>query len=407
MPQISFGNILREARERRGYDLTETARRLRIRPDILLAIEEEDFSRMPPHGYTRNMVNAYARLVGLNPTEITKMFLDANYAYRAGKVRSGSPRSAGRVDMGTSRLGGRARGGKGEEADGRPARANAFGRMVYDDRREYGRDYGQRNMDRIHAQDNTHQSRRPALNTQYTNFYAGPSNSGAALSKLPIFIAILVVVVLLAVVLSFTMCRHDSGGDTPTQPVSGLNDTTGTTTTDPNAVTPSGTYNSPATESAPTSVTVVYEVAASTDYPDGIYASINGEAEMVKGPVEKDVDVTDTWTFATWVTDMVTITCNGEKVEFNGADESGMPMATVKFSTYLDQWYDDHPNVKRPSGSSDSGSSGDQGGDSGSSGQTTGDGGADQGSDSADQGDGGAAAQDGSGGDQDAGDAQQ
>ena len=78
--QMSFGAILREARERRGLDLTTAARRLRIRPDILRAIEENDFSRMPPRGYTRNMVNAYARLVGLNPTELTRMYLDEAYA---------------------------------------------------------------------------------------------------------------------------------------------------------------------------------------------------------------------------------------------------------------------------------------------------------------------------------------
>lgn len=377
MPQISFGSILREARERRGYDLTETARRLRIRPDILLAIEEEDFSRMPPHGYTRNMVNAYARLVGLNPTEITKMFLDANYAYRAGKVRSGSPRSTGRVDLGGARSG-RSRGGKPEDTGGRPARANAFGRMVYDDRREYGRDYGQRNMDRIHAQDSTHQSHRPALNTQYTNFYAGPSNSNAVMSRLPIFIAILVVLVLLAIVLSFTMCRHDSGGEGPTKPVVGIDDTTGT---DQDPVTAPSTYNSPVTEVAPTSVTVVYEVAASSEFPDGIYASVNGEAEMIKGPVEKEVDVTDTWTFGTWVTDAVTITCDGENVSFDDTDESGMPTATVKFSKYLDQWYEDHPNVQRSGKSSDSsddktsGSSDDGGDSSGGDGGSDGDGG--------------------------------
>ena len=63
---MTFGTILREARERKGYDLATAARRLRIRPDILRAIEEDDFSRMPPRGYARNMVNAYARLVGLN-----------------------------------------------------------------------------------------------------------------------------------------------------------------------------------------------------------------------------------------------------------------------------------------------------------------------------------------------------
>ena len=58
---MTFGTILREARERKGYDLATAARRLRIRPDILRAIEEDDFSRMPPRGYARNMVNAYAR----------------------------------------------------------------------------------------------------------------------------------------------------------------------------------------------------------------------------------------------------------------------------------------------------------------------------------------------------------
>ncbi len=320
---------------------------------------------MPPHGYTRNMVNAYARLVGLNPTEITKMFLDANYAYRAGKARSGSPRSTGRVDLGGARLGSRSRSGKDEEAGGRPARANAFGRMVYDDRREYGRDYGQRNMDRIHAQDSTHQSHRPALNTQYSNFYAGPSNTNAVMSRLPIFIAILVVLVLLAIVLSFTMCRHDSGSDAPTKPVSGLNDTTGT---DQDPTTAPSAYNSPVTETAPTSVTVTYEVAASADYPDGIYASVDGEPEMITGPVEKEVDVTDTWTFGTWATDTVTITCDGENVSFDGTDESGMPTATVKFSDYLDQWYEDHPNVQRPGKSS--GDSGTSGGDQGGSGSS-------------------------------------
>ena len=73
MAQISSGQVLKEARERKDYDLNTIARRLRIRPDILRAIESGDFASMPPRGYTRNMVNAYARLLGLNPTEIVDM----------------------------------------------------------------------------------------------------------------------------------------------------------------------------------------------------------------------------------------------------------------------------------------------------------------------------------------------
>ena len=56
MGQVSFGTVLREARERKGYDVQSAARRLRIRPDILRALENNDFSRLPARGYTRNMV---------------------------------------------------------------------------------------------------------------------------------------------------------------------------------------------------------------------------------------------------------------------------------------------------------------------------------------------------------------
>ena len=65
MAQMTSGKVLREARERKGYDLNTVARRLRIRPDILRAIESGDSAAMPPRGYTRNMVNAYAKLLGL------------------------------------------------------------------------------------------------------------------------------------------------------------------------------------------------------------------------------------------------------------------------------------------------------------------------------------------------------
>lgn len=68
--------------------------KLRIRPDILRAIEEGDFARMPPRGYTSNMVGAYARLVGLNPTEVTRAYREEVYQFETGRRPAEQPSRA-------------------------------------------------------------------------------------------------------------------------------------------------------------------------------------------------------------------------------------------------------------------------------------------------------------------------
>ena len=82
-----FGQILRDAREASGEDLVTVARRIRIRPDILERIEYSDLDGMPPRGYSRNMINAYARYLGLNPTEIVKMYLEAQQNHQLDVAR--------------------------------------------------------------------------------------------------------------------------------------------------------------------------------------------------------------------------------------------------------------------------------------------------------------------------------
>lgn len=79
MDEMNFGDVLRQAREQSGEDLVSVARRIRIRPDILERIEESDIDAMPPRGYSRNMINAYARYLGLNTTEVVKMYQNAQY----------------------------------------------------------------------------------------------------------------------------------------------------------------------------------------------------------------------------------------------------------------------------------------------------------------------------------------
>ena len=352
---MTFGTILREARERKGYDLATAARRLRIRPDILRAIEEDDFSRMPPRGYARNMVNAYARLVGLNPTEMTRMYLDEAYAYQVGRARTDAQPSG--FDMGGPSRGGRSSSRQGrtsQPADERPPRQNALGRTMYDDRRDYGRDYGTRSgggAGRLYSEGRTHPSRHAALpNAEYTNFYAGPKASSVVQSKLPFVIAGGVILVLLVVVLVLVFGNNGgaSNEDLTKLPVTGVADPTKDgTATDGNAE--NAQPQAAPKETAPTRLEVTYKIAKGTS----VWAIItkDGEAsqEMFEGGEEDTVELVegDTWSFAAWASDGVTITAGGEAVEFDGTASDGMPMATVDFDAYLEQWYEDHPDAKK------------------------------------------------------------
>ena len=77
----SFATQLKEARIRSGFDIETLARRLHIRPDILESIEAADFDKMPASGFTRNMVRAYARTVGLNQNDICDLYLNELNAF--------------------------------------------------------------------------------------------------------------------------------------------------------------------------------------------------------------------------------------------------------------------------------------------------------------------------------------
>ena len=370
MAQLTFGAILAEAREHQGIDVVDAARSLRIRPDILRAIEAEDFSRMPPRGYTRNMINAYARLVGLNPTEITRMYLDAAYAFQVGKARSDALPAADPASGRRSRAASSRQRRPAPAQEERPPRQNALGRTVYDDRRMPSRsDYASApplSAGRSRQGDRMHPSRHPAMpSSQYTNFYAGPQGTGALRSRLPFFIAGGVILVLLVVILFlvFGPKGGQAADDVPAVPITGLTDTTQT-----------GEDGDAAEEqpklTAPTSVTVEYRVGNS----DAAYVEISvdgGAAEPMyldPGTVET-VDVTGTWSLSTWTTDLVQVTVDGERAEFTQSG-SGIPTCTVNFDDYLTTWLEEHPGAsagQASDGAADAGS-GDAAADGGASG---------------------------------------
>lgn len=363
MAQMTSGKVLREAREMKGYDLNTVARRLRIRPDILRAIEAGDFSTMPPRGYTRNMVNAYARLLGLNPTEIVNMYLDEAYAEQVEQARGKGPSSGFNLQRENRRS--RSRVGVGDassdtrmlpklDEDIPNGGTRQFTRVLYDDSTRFARDdYGvtRERAERPGKSErdfSSHHSGYEATNFNFLDnrgatrgtrsIYAGQTPMQYSASRLPGFlqskpvvigiiaVVVIIVIIVLVVVLGGNKAPQE---DVSQLPVSGITDTTGT----------SSASASSSAAAAPTSARVVYSVkSGSTCYAE-IYLDGQMSAEEIAGPAEKTVDVTGIWTFTTWDPDSVTLTVDGTKVQLKTSTEyNGMYAYTVDFPAMLAQW---------------------------------------------------------------------
>lgn len=63
------GDRLRTAREQRGLSVREAAKRLRLDPSVIDALEADNFAALPAPIFVKGYLNAYARLLGLPPEE--------------------------------------------------------------------------------------------------------------------------------------------------------------------------------------------------------------------------------------------------------------------------------------------------------------------------------------------------
>ena len=337
MEKMSFGEILRNTRERKGLDLNATARRLRIRPDILQAIENSDFSAMPPRGYARNMINGYARYLGLNPTEITGMYLDELYAYQV-EYETSRMRPTG-IDMPSSHNSARLR--------EREVARNATRRTFYEsDEREALRDNAEaasrrrgrsdrgKGEDRLYPESRTHQARGTVLpNNNYTNFYSGPGAVGFLQANWRYIVAALVGLIVLSLIISqiFSCTRKEEKEEVVTVPVTGVSSSENATLE---------------AAKAPTSFTMEYSVEA--DNVSWIEVYVNDEiqvGEAVEGPASRSFTSSDSIQFITANPTPVTIKIDGEPVELE-PDADGIVNMTWHFSDILAQWLADHPGVK-------------------------------------------------------------
>jgi transcriptional regulator with XRE-family HTH domain len=70
----ALGSILRQQREGKKLNIEEIAEELKIRPQYLEALENEQFELLPGKLYQRAFLKTYAQFLGLDQSHILKMF---------------------------------------------------------------------------------------------------------------------------------------------------------------------------------------------------------------------------------------------------------------------------------------------------------------------------------------------
>lgn len=68
------GETLRKGREARGWSLAEVATQLRLKSQTLAQLEAGEFDRLPGHTFARGYVRSYAKLLGMDPSEMVAAF---------------------------------------------------------------------------------------------------------------------------------------------------------------------------------------------------------------------------------------------------------------------------------------------------------------------------------------------
>ncbi len=73
-PEPAVGEVLRQARADLGLSVETVAQKLRLAPKQILAIEGEDYERLPGPTYVRGYLRSYAQLLGLSPEAVIGLY---------------------------------------------------------------------------------------------------------------------------------------------------------------------------------------------------------------------------------------------------------------------------------------------------------------------------------------------
>jgi Helix-turn-helix domain len=74
LEKVSFGPVLRAARERRGVTLEQLARETKLSAELWEGLEDNDLSRWPTRLFARSCVRDYAIRAGLDADEVVNEF---------------------------------------------------------------------------------------------------------------------------------------------------------------------------------------------------------------------------------------------------------------------------------------------------------------------------------------------
>src|SRR5690606_9012114 len=69
------GRLLQRVRESQGIEIDDIARQTKIASSHVRSIEAEEFGKLPAQVYTRGFVQQLAKLLGLDPTQVTRTYL--------------------------------------------------------------------------------------------------------------------------------------------------------------------------------------------------------------------------------------------------------------------------------------------------------------------------------------------
>ncbi len=339
---MSFGDVLRKTREDRHEDLLTVARKIRIRPDVLATIEDGNLDEMPPRGYSRNMINAYARYLGLNPTEIVKKYQDALFEHQVGAARAQLP--ANGFDMPESRFSGMTHNDSAATQRINTRRSNSC-----------GRDFVSSSLDDITMQMNPVGSNgRSAYargervgssvsDAHYTNIYSAPQNDKNVKSKMPFFIAAAIVLMLCLILVLVVNMSHKPSADQPVSPmnVTGMKDSISTLPSQDAPIEPAKPAPKPAPV-LPEKTVISFEVHnGETAY---IEIQIDGKyviAQDVTGPYKESYDVTGELIFVTTSASSVTLMQDGKEVTLE-PDSSSIARKTFTYEEFKTAWEQEH-----------------------------------------------------------------
>ena len=84
---MGFGQILREARETKGYTVSQLAEMTHLKSSVVEGLENEDFSMIAAPIYGRGFVKLYCEAVGLDPKPLVAEFMEILNGNREPRIK--------------------------------------------------------------------------------------------------------------------------------------------------------------------------------------------------------------------------------------------------------------------------------------------------------------------------------